>query len=292
MELGRLRRWPRHRWLARLTYTLSRAHNVARALLWMTGLRRRGRRNAMALTVRHVRMVLPSLPETLEGFRILHISDLHLDAMPSLGLQIADLLEGLPVDLCVMTGDYRFGFLGSQNETLSDEMPAVISAIQSRHGIIGILGNHDFARDAEELRRMGVKMLLNEATEIRCGPASLWVAGLDDPHFYGCDDLPGALATVPEGAFKILLVHSPELIAEAQQAGVSLYLCGHTHGGQIRLPFIGPVITNAHCHRRFTRGAWEFKGMRGHTSPGLGVATVPARFLCPPEATVMTLHGR
>jgi uncharacterized protein len=94
---------------------------------------------------------------------------------------------------------------------------------------------------------------------------------------------------VPEETFKVLLVHTPELVAEAETHGIDLYLCGHTHGGQICVPFLGPVISGANCPRRYIRGAWRHKRMQGYTSAGVGVSVVPVRFFCPPEIVVLEL---
>ena len=117
----------------------------------------------------------------------------------------------------------------------------------------------------------------------------VWVIGVDDPHYYGCDDLPGALESVPSEAFKILLVHSPEIIEKAEAAGIDLYLCGHTHGGQICLPLLGPLISNSNCARKYTRGQWQYKHLQGYTSPGVGTSGVPVRFFCPPELGLIEL---
>jgi len=119
---------------------------------------------------------------------------------------------------------------------------------------------------------------------------SAWVIGLDDPHYYGCDDLPAALRDVPSEAFKILLVHTPEIIKEAEEYGVDLYLCGHTHGGQICLPLIGPIVINANCSRAYARGVWKYKNLQGYTSPGVGTSGVPVRFFCPPEIGLIELR--
>jgi predicted MPP superfamily phosphohydrolase len=138
--------------------------------------------------------------------------------------------------------------------------------------------------------RMGVKMLVNEAHKIQRGDDHLWLIGLDDPHYYGCDDLPGALSDVAPDAFKILLVHTPEIVAEAERHGIHLYLCGHTHGGQICMPVIGPLITHANCERRYVRGVWHYKTLQGYTNVGVGTSGVPVRFLCPPEIGLLELH--
>ena len=113
-------------------------------------------------------------------------------------------------------------------------------SINAQLGVVGILGNHDVSEEIPALERLG-SMLINEAMEVRRGRDSAWVIGVDDPHYYGCDDLPAALRDVP-AAYKILLVHTPEIISEAEASGVDLYLCGHTHGGQVCLPLIGPII--------------------------------------------------
>ena len=171
-------------------------------------------------------------------------------------------------------------------------MERILGAVQARYGIVGVLGNHDAAEKVAALQQMGVTMLVNQAHELRHGGDSIWLVGLDDPHYYGCDDLPGAMRGVPADAFKILLVHTPELFAEAAAHGVHLYLCGHTHGGQICVPGIGPLITGAACPRRYARGVWQHHDMHGCTSAGVGVSIVPVRFFCPPEIGLITLHSR
>ena len=127
-------------------------------------------------------------------------------------------------------------------------------------------------------------------SRVRNNDESIWIIGIDDPHYYGCDDLPQAVKGVPDGSFKILLVHTPEMLREAHQAGISLYLCGHTHAGQICLPWIGPLVINADCRRSFVSGTWRYGEMCGYTNPGCGTSLLPVRFLCPPEITLITLH--
>ena len=83
------------------------------------------------------------------------------------------------------------------------------------------------------------------------------------------------------GAFKILLVHSPEIIKEAERCGYHFYLCGHTHGGQICIPGIGAVISNANCRRKFISGDWKYYKMQGYTHIGTGASCLPVRFNCP-----------
>ena len=133
-------------------------------------------------------------------------------------------------------------------------------------------------------------MLVNEALEIRRGADSLWVAGVDDPFDYRCDDLEAALEDVPLGAFKLLLAHAPEIYQTAADQGVDLYLSGHTHAGQIRLPFLGAIKHNAKCPKEFRQGLWEHAQMRGYTTAGVGCSSVPVRFNCPPEIVLFELR--
>jgi uncharacterized protein len=191
----------------------------------------------------------------------------------------------------VMTGDYRFGIHGPCEQVYS-RMWKILRSFRSRHGVLAILGNHDESDMAVELEGFGVRMLMNEAVKITQGGEGLWVVGVDDPHRYGCDDLEGALERVPPGAFKLLLAHSPELFSEAAQAEVDLYLCGHTHAGQICLPKIGAPLMNADCPPSYTSGRWRHGAMHGYTSAGVGCSLVPVRYNCPPEITVIELARR
>jgi|SRR5579862_432362 len=252
------------------------------------GLQQRGLANALQLAVRHVPFEFAGLPPGLHGFRILHITDVHIDGMDGLAETLAEKAAQLPVDLCVLTGDYRFHVYGPCDE-IYPRMRRVLDAVQARYGVIGILGNHDCADIALELENLGVRMLINQGIEVGPPEGRLWVAGVDDPHYYRCDDLPAALQNVPAGAFKLLLAHTPELFQPAADCGIDLYLTGHTHAGQIRLPAIGPLVLHAACPRAYTSGAWQHGSMQGYTSAGAGCSLLPMRYGCPPEIAVIEL---
>ena len=256
--------------------------------LQMCGLYGRGRANALELVVREVRLEFEELPAGLDGFRLLHLSDFHIDGIDGLAEAAADRLAFLPVDLCVLTGDYRYDVRGPADEVYP-RMERIVRAIRARHGVVGILGNHDCADIAVELESMGVRMLINESIAVGPKDAPLWVIGVDDPHFFGCDDLKGASRGVPEQGFKLLLAHTPEMYGEAAEAGVALYLSGHTHAGQIRLPGIGALAQLADCPRAFASGHWRHEGMQGYTTAGVGCSLLPVRFNCPPEMVVIEL---
>jgi hypothetical protein len=263
---------------------------VIRAALTVFGLYERGMRNANDHRLIEHCFTWLDLPEGLDGFRILHCSDFHFmnENAPFLD-SVVRCVGGVEVDLCVFTGDYRFGHFGRQDCVLAP-MARVVSAIASRHGVIGVLGNHDVSDLAKILETLGIRMLVNAGMLLESNGARLWIGGIDDAHTFRSDHLPGALEGAPDDAFKLLLSHTPERIREAEARGVDLYLCGHTHGGQLCLPKLGAVVSNSRCPRRYTKGPWRYGSLRGYTTVGAGVTDVPVRFNCPPEAVLITLR--
>ena len=235
-------------------------------------------------------MLLPRLPAAWDGFRILQLSDIHAGAFPALGAKVAENIRDLKVDACVLTGDYFFARRTPTTEVYA-AMEGILGAVDARHGVVGVLGHHDTIETVDLLESLGVKMLLNDVWEIENNGASLCFVGLDDPHYYGCDDLPGAVKKATADAPKILLVHSPELAQGAAEHGIDLYLCGHTHAGQVCLPGIGPLVLNANCPHRYKKGLWQNGAMVGYTSRGVGTSGVAVRFNCPPEITVFELRS-
>jgi predicted MPP superfamily phosphohydrolase len=158
--------------------------------------------------------------------------------------------------------------------------------------IYATLGNHDSIRMVPAIEAMGIRLLLNESVQLHRNNESLTLVGADDPHYFRSDDLRKACADVPGDVCKILLVHSPEVIQEAEQVGFAAYLCGHTHGGQICLPGGMPLISNSRAAWRFSSGPWQYRDMVGYTSRGSGVSIVDVRFNCAPEVTIHTLRRR
>jgi predicted MPP superfamily phosphohydrolase len=142
---------------------------------------------------------------------------------------------------------------------------------------------------APDFEESGLVMLINDSWQISRDGDHIWIAGVDDPHYYKVDDVRQALADVPPEDFKILLAHSPEAYALAAKYHTDLYLCGHTHGGQICLPGGSPIFTNSRAPRFTAAGAWSFRRMTGYTSRGAGASGVPLRFNCPGEITLITL---
>lgn len=262
---------------------------MLKLFLQATGLYGQGVQNALQPVVRRLTLGFPNLPAAFDGCQVLHLSDLHIDGVDGLAERVSSILSDLNPDVCLMTGDYRFEDEGSCAEVYP-RMRRIVDSISAKHGIFATLGNHDVSEIAYGLADMGVKMLVNEAVEITQGRDSIWVAGLDDDFTYMTDDLPGAMSAVPADAFKILMAHTPELYSEAAAQGVNVYLCGHTHAGQIRLPKIGSLRNNANCPPEFTYGHWTHDRMQGYTSAGVGCSSLPVRYNCDPEIILIELR--
>lgn len=265
---------------------LTNAPGFIRFCLQSVGLYRRAQANSLKLAAVHNRFVLPDLPEGFDGFRILHLTDLHVD-MDEANLQaVLQTIEPLEYDLCVLTGDYRKLTWGPIEAALSG-MARLRNAI--RGDAFAVLGNHDSIRMLPPLEDMGYRMLMNEMVPIENGDSRFFLAGVDDAHFYKAHNLHQAGDTIPAGGVSILLSHTPEIWREAAHAGYDVFLCGHTHGGQICLPGGIPVTLDSDCPRQLGRGFWQVNGMQGYTSPGAGTSVLNVRLNCPPEVTIHTL---
>jgi len=242
-----------------------------------------GYRSFTDLRLRENRICHPELPAELHGFRLLQLSDLHLDLDPSLLPAIRARLDGIDYDLVVLTGDFR-------NTTDADHGPSVAQTLALlellKKPIYGILGNHDFIEIVQPLERAGLRFLLNEVEPIEHGGGRFYLAGIDDPHFYRTDDLAGVRDAIPDDGFSVLLSHSPETYKDAAAYGFNLMLSGHTHGGQICLPGGYALIKVCDVPRRLLAGAWRYRAMQGYTSTGTGSCGVPLRYFCPPEITL------
>lgn len=257
-------------------------------LLRCTGLYGRGVRNALDIRLVRLDLRFDALPAEFDGYRIMHLTDLHLDGHPEMPGRIARLIDGVPCDLCVLTGDYRFHVHGPWDR-VTEGFEKILPVVSAADGVLAVLGNHDAADMAEMLESLGTRVLVNQTETLARGGASIHVTGVDDPHYYFTAAALRALSEAP-GGFRVALVHTPGLCREAAAAGIGLYLCGHTHGGQVCLPGGKPIITHAGGFRRYASGLWRIGPMLGYTGRGAGFSGLPVRFNCPPEVTVFTLR--
>jgi predicted MPP superfamily phosphohydrolase len=253
-----------------------------------TGQYERGHRNAYDLELRELEVTLPRLPAAFDGFELLQISDPHFDGMPGLEERIAELVRGREFDLCVFTGDYRTELHGPIRGVMAS-LERLVGQLRSRHGILGILGNHDDCHMVAPMERMGIRMLINESIVLERGGERLRIVGTDDVHYYYTDQSLHALEAAADDC-TVALVHSPELYDAAAEAGVDLYLCGHTHGGQILLPGGIAPLKHLRAGRHLFRGQWRHRQMRGITNHGAGTSGIPVRFNTRGEILSLTLR--
>ena len=260
---------------------------ITRLLRW-SGLAARGRANCLDIRTITREQPLANLPPAVDGFRLLQLSDLHLDCVEGFTDRLIALINKTPHDLAVITGDFADHAAGHFQDCLAD-IRRIAAALKP--GALAILGNHDIIEIVPHLEQAGLRVLLNENIAIEHNGQQLWIAGTDDPHFYRTHDFEAARHGIPPGACSILLAHSPEVYDEARHYGFNFMLSGHTHGGQICLPGGYALVRNGRCPPAQFLGAWTHHGLHGYTSPGTGSCGVPARFNCPPEINVHVLRS-
>lgn len=244
-------------------------------------------------TARVVRVDVPlaGLPPALQGFRIAQISDIHVGPTIKRGyLQgIVDAVNALGADLVAITGDLVDG---SVDELAPHVAP--LAGLRSRHGSFFVTGNHEYYSGAAhwvaELRRLGVKVLLNQHEVLRHDGAPLLLAGVTDFSAHHFDPArrsspQAALAGAPDAArTRILLAHQPRSAAAAREAGFDLQLSGHTHGGQFF-----PWNLFVRLQQPFTAGLHRLGSLWVYTSRGTGYWGPPKRFGAPSEITLLRL---
>ncbi len=259
---------------------------ILRYTLKLTGLYYLGQRNTRRLRVVHNSLCLPGLPGAFEGYTILHLSDLHVDMNQQAMRHMTSMISEMDYDLCVLTGDYRARTFGAIDATIAG-MSQVAHVIDKP--AFAVLGNHDSILMVPELEDMGFRLLLNESVVLERGEEQIYLAGVDDAHYFRVDNIQKARSNIPEDAPSLLLSHTPEIYQQAAHADFNAYLCGHTHGGQICIPGGYPITLDAKCPRYMGSGSWQYHTMHGYTSVGAGSSIVNVRFNCPPEITLHRL---
>jgi predicted MPP superfamily phosphohydrolase len=261
--------------------------HLIRACLKLSGLYWRGHANTAKIRVLHNRVVSAMLPPAFDGFTILQISDMHADMSEPAMERLVQLLPDLHYHICVLTGDFR-GLCAGPYDPSMDYVSRVRPHLQDP--VYGVLGNHDTIRMVPALEGMGIRMLLNENETIMRDRARIHLVGVDDAHYYRADNIEKAAEGIPHDEFSVLLSHTPEIFRQAAHADFNLMLSGHTHGGQLCLPGSIPITLDSVLPRRYGAGAWNYQGMAGYTSVGVGSSVVEVRFNCPPEITLHHLH--
>jgi predicted MPP superfamily phosphohydrolase len=247
--------------------------------------------------VETVRLKLPRLTPAFFGLRIAQISDIHMGGwMNSERLShVVELTEKEHPDILLLTGDFLIGReFDSDSEEQLQEIINTLSPLTKKIPSFGILGNHDYWTDANAVREMlrscNVTELTNSVFTLSRGSELLHLCGIDDV-WEGQVHLDEVLNRLEDTSAAILLAHEPDFAdVSAETNRFDLQVSGHSHGGQIVLPFFGPPIL-PYLGQKYPSGLYQVGNMLQYTNRGVGMARLPVRLNCPPEITVFVLEG-
>ena len=245
------------------------------------------------LEIKPVELTLPRLAREFDGYRVVQIGDIHLEdwTKPRRLDRIVRLVNDQHADLIAITGDF---LSYSPDPGVPRRLVEALGKLKARDGVLTVTGNHDYLTDIETVRRClgeaGVPELRNDFRTLKRGEAELHVAGVDDV-MEGKSRLDLVLEKLPDKGAAILLAHEPDFADVSAATGrFDLQLSGHSHGGQVRMPFWGPLVMPPFS-QRYTSGLYEVGDMLQYTNRGLGFVDARVRFLCRPEITVLTLES-
>jgi predicted MPP superfamily phosphohydrolase len=246
-----------------------------------------------------IEIPLARLPESWDGFRVVQLSDLHYDDYFSVVpiRKSIDLVNGLQPDLVVVTGDFvTASFLTHHTLNMRaartiEPCARLVAQMKARFGILASLGNHDASTDPNHISAVleshGIPVLRNRSIPLERDGARLWFSGLDDA-LAGRPNLAQSLKGIPAAEPVVLLAHEPDFADYV--SNVDLQLSGHSHGGQIRIPLLGPPYL-PEMGKKYPRGLRRIGPLTLYTNVGIGTIMIPARFDCPPEVTLITLRA-
>ena len=254
--------------------------------LRVSGLAGRARRNFEQIRLVRKKWEIEGLDRDLSGLRILHVSDFHLDFDPGLLSRLREALRGVEYDLACLTGDF-FDLIFEEDSIKAQWLDDLIGLF--RGPVFAVLGNHDILAVADHLERLGVSVLMNEGQPFGPNGRGLWIAGVDDPRLFESDSMESALRGRPPGAPVLLLAHSPQAYQEASLHNVDFMMSGHTHGGQVSLPWFVPFTSRFRCPQRMASGAWRHGRLQGYTSNGCGGSKLAYRLNAPAEIALHTI---
>ena len=236
-------------------------------------------------------------PAEMDGFTIALLSDFHYDPYFSIHpiRSAVEIVNDLRPDLIALTGDFVSSPFGGDPEkaaAAADPCGEILSRLQAPFGLWAVMGNHDAFTDPDRvtsaLRNVGIKVLANQSTPIEKSGGRFWLGGVEDV-LGKTADLDAALRGIPASEATVLLVHEPDYADRVARYPVDLQLSGHTHAGQIRIPFLPPMYL-PELARKYVWGLYKIGGLTLYTNAGIGTVDIPVRFNCPPEITFISLR--
>jgi predicted MPP superfamily phosphohydrolase len=250
------------------------------------------------LQVTRLEIASPKLANPAMPLRVVQLSDLHVERLTHRDHALPALVAELAPDLIVLTGDFLNTSYNSDPRALAD-LRALLAELQAPGGVYAIWGTVEV--DIPHLLRpvlqdLGIVVLEDQAVELTIRGHHLWLMGMSCTRDLAADGarLRSLMDDAPPGAFTTLLYHIPDLMPQASSLGVDLFLAGHTHGGQWRLPGFGAILTSSRYWKRYEGGHYQEADTHLYVSRGLGMegfGTPRARFFCPPEVVALALSG-
>ncbi|MDM7922356.1 MAG: metallophosphoesterase [Pyrinomonadaceae bacterium] len=247
---------------------------------------------ANSLSLERVEVPIRRLPKKLDGFRIIHLSDIHHSPFTSLehierAVKVANRLKP---DMFILTGDYV-----SHEIEYIEPVARVLGQLAAEYGTHACLGNHDHWTDADvvtnHFRAHGINMMVNEGFRFEARGAAFWLAGVDD-HMVGRTDLAAALKGSFPDEMKLLLAHNPIIFRHSVKNGIDLTLSGHTHGGQVKMRNAARDPQKRLIpRRRLSAGLHRRKDSHIYITRGIGTVVLPVRYQCPPEISLLELRS-
>jgi predicted MPP superfamily phosphohydrolase len=245
-----------------------------------------------SIDVHPVALTLPRLAPAFDGYRVVQISDIHIGEWMTRS-RLADVVSRVnrqQPDLVVITGD----FVTAYPDYYADDLILPLRQLAPRDGTLAILGNHDHWTNAGTVREIidaaGLVNVSNDVYTLERGGARQHFAGIDD-YWEGHDRLDLVLERLPAGEGAVLLAHEPDFADISAATGrFDAQLSGHSHGGQVIIPVIGPVVL-PHLSRKYPVGQYQVGSMIQYTNRGVGMISPEVRFNCRPEVTVFTLRS-
>ncbi len=223
---------------------------------------------------------------------IVHLSDLHFEHVTRREEDVLAQLDAIQPDLILLTGDYVSDDY-VHDPVVLEETQSFLSLLSAPYGVYAVTGATDYPDVVPIFEELPIRLLQNEVEVLTLPNGDFVLVGVS--HLgYNTDrrNLEQLMATVPDDAYTILLYHTPDLIETASAHGIDLYLAGHTHGGQVRLPFYGALVTFSRYGKQYEMGQYQVGETTLYVSRGLGMDGTPlprVRFLCPPEVVVFEL---
>ncbi|MFC1531818.1 metallophosphoesterase [Thermodesulfobacteriota bacterium] len=262
--------------------------------------------NSHNLKLLKLNVNLDNLPTVFNGLKIGQITDIHAGPLVPRDLikEGVDLIMSSRPDLIVLTGDFVSGATkilwttyGGFKERHYQYCMEELHRLNASLGIFAVLGNHDFwsgsevaEKIADGLKNIGVRVLRNESQTLKRRGESLNIIGVDD-YWESSYRFSTAIRGVPKGACRILISHNPDVNEDIEnmKENIDLIISGHTHGGQVVLPFAGALYTPSPFGQKYLAGLVKDRKKQTYVSRGLGLFFAPIRLNCPPDVSVLTL---